>query len=316
MVGDNMVKLLITGSCGFLLSNFIIYALQETDWDLVSIDKLTSGSLRNVPQVKRHKLYVGDICDQHFVGKVLQVERPSIIIHGAAENVAANSQAFLQTNVMGTHNLLDLALKTKIKKFINLSTDQVYGNLQNGSASEASPLNPRNPYAASKASADLLGQTYFHTYGLPVLTARLSNNFGPRQSIDKLIPKVINNSASNQNIPLFESGANRREWTYVKDSFYALKTLIEKGMPGEVYNISSGHELDNLSVVKAILKLAGKDEELIEYVKDRPAHDFRYSVDCTKLKALGWNPQYQFDEALEHSYKWFQANKWFFKEGQ
>jgi dTDP-glucose 4,6-dehydratase len=216
---------------------------------------------------------------------------------------------------MGTHNLLDLALRAKIKKFINISTDQVYGNLQTGSAAETSPLNPSNPYAASKASADLLGQSYFHTYGLPVLTARCSNNFGPRQHVEKLIPKVISNSASNQKIQLFGSGNNRREWTYVKDSFYALQTLIEKGKPGEVYNISSSQELDNLSVVKSVLKLAGKDEGLIEYVKDHQAHDFRYALDCTKIKALGWKPQYQFDEALEHSFGWYKSNKWFFKEG-
>jgi dTDP-glucose 4,6-dehydratase len=314
------MKVLLTGTAGFIFSNFVLYALQETDWDMASIDKLTyAGNLRNCAQVKRHKLYVGDICDQHFVGKVLEVEKPDIIIHGAAESMVdrsiASSQVFIQTNVVGTHNLLDLALRTgTIQKFINISTDEVYGSLITGSANEDYKLAPRNPYAASKASADLLGQAYFHTHGLPVMTTRCSNSFGPRQHLEKFVPKVIANCMAGKKIPVFGDGKNRREWIYVKDNFWAIKTIIEKGKAGEVYNISTNQECDNLEVVSTIMKLSGASEKLIEFVKDRQGHDFRYSVDCSKIKALGWKPQFNFEEAILHTIGWYKANSWALKQ--
>jgi dTDP-glucose 4,6-dehydratase len=310
------MKVLITGSAGFIFSNFIIYALQETDWDLVSIDKLTyAGRLTNVPQVKRHKLYVGDICDKHFVSKILEVEKPEVIIHGAAESRVDSikgSDEFIQTNVVGTHTMLAAALKLGVKKFINISTDKVYSTIKAGSFKEDDKLHPTNPYSASKASADLLGQSYYSTYGLPVVTTRCCNVFGPRQHVEKFIPKVIVNTLTNKKIPLYGKGDNIREWIYVKDQFYAIKALIQKGIPGEVYNISSGQERTNLQVIKSILKIANKSEDLIEYIKDRQGHDFRYSVDCSKLKALGWKAQFNFDEALEHTIGWLRANGYWF----
>jgi dTDP-glucose 4,6-dehydratase len=308
-------KVLITGSCGFIFSNFVIHSIQETDWELVSIDKLTyAGSLQNVPQNKRHKLYVGDICDKHLVDKVFEVERPDVVIHGAAESMVdrsiLDSSAFIHTNVVGTQVMLDAALKYKVKRFINISTDEVYGSLKTGSATEDSQLNPRNPYSASKAAADLLGQSYFHTHGLPVITTRCSNNFGPRQHMEKLIPKAITNLLKGQKVPLYGNGLNQRDWIYTKDKFYALKLLIEKGEGGQVYNIGTGQERENVEILKVILETLGMTEDYIQYVKDRPGHDFRYSVDCSKLKALGWKPQYPFEDAIKHTIGWYRANTW------
>lgn len=312
------MKVLITGSAGFIFSNVIIYALQKTDWEMVSIDKLTyAGSLLNVPQVKRHKLYVGDICDYHFVRKVFEIEKPDLVIHGAAEshvdNSIDNSHAFISTNVRGTHSMLEAALKAHTpQKFINVSTDEVYGSVEQGHSKESDILDPRSPYSSSKASADLLGKSYFTTYGLPVITTRCSNNFGPRQHIEKFIPKTITNLLQGKKIPLYGDGKNKREWIYIMDHFEALKTIIDKGIVGETYNISSGYEKENIEVINTILELMGKGQEFIEYVKDRPGHDRRYSVDTSKLKALGWKPEFDLAESLFHTIGWYSANrKWF-----
>lgn len=314
-------KVLITGSAGFIFSNFVIYALQETDWDLVSIDKLTyAGSLKNVPQVKRHKLYIGDVCDSNLVRKVFAIEKPDIVIHGAAESMVdrsiENSSNFIQTNVAGTQIMLDAALKYNVKKFINISTDEVYGSISQGSTSEDFKLNPRNPYASSKAAADLLGQSYFTTYGLPVITTRSSNNYGPRQHVEKFIPKAIVNAMNDIEIPLYGNGLNKRDWLYTKDKFSAIKILVEKGIVGEVYNIGAGQEKTNMEVLRFILGSLSKTEKLIKFVKDRPGHDLRYSVDCSKLKSLGWTPKYQFSEALNHTINWYKFNTWFWKDSK
>jgi dTDP-glucose 4,6-dehydratase len=311
----------VTGSAGFIFSNFIIYALQETDWELVSIDKLTyAGSLLNVPPARRHKMYLGDVCDAHFINKVFDLEKPDVVVHGAAESMVDrsinNSAAFIQTNVTGTQVMLDAARRLNVSKFINVSSDEVYGCLEIGSATEASPLKPRNPYAASKAAADLLGQSYFHTHGMPIITTRSSNNLGPRQHPEKLIPKAITLALNNQPIPLFGSGLNVRDWIYTKDKYNAIKLLIEKGVPGEAYNIGAGHEKTNLEVLKFILNELDRPETLIQYIPDRPGHDLRYSVDCSKLQALGWKAQYPFEEALRHTIGWYKANgSWFWKKG-
>ncbi len=313
------MKILISGTAGFIFSNFVIYALQHTDWDIVSIDKLTyAGSLLNVPQVKRHKLYIGDVCDYHFVRKVFEIEKPDIVIHAAAEshvdNSIESSNAFVTTNVTGTHSMLEAALHVHTpQKFINISTDEVYGSVEEGHSLETDMLEPRSPYSSTKASADLLGQSYFVTHGLPVITTRCSNNFGPRQHVEKFLPKVITNILTEQKIPLYGDGKNMREWIYVKDNFGALVKIIENGEPGEVYNISSGFEKQNIEVLKTIFDIMG-GEELLEYVADRKGHDRRYSVDCSKLRALGWEPQYPFESALEHTIGWYKANTWFWRK--
>ncbi|HDZ14076.1 MAG TPA: dTDP-glucose 4,6-dehydratase [Pricia sp.] len=313
------MKILISGTAGFIFSNFVIYALQHTDWDIVSIDKLTyAGSLLNVPQVKRHKLYIGDVCDYHFVRKVFEIEKPDIVIHAAAEshvdNSIESSNAFVTTNVTGTHSMLEAALHVHTpQKFINISTDEVYGSVEEGHSLETDMLEPRSPYSSTKASADLLGQSYFVTHGLPVITTRCSNNFGPRQHVEKFLPKVITNILTEQKIPLYGDGKNMREWIYVKDNFGALVKIIENGEPGEVYNISSGFEKQNIEVLKTIFDIMG-GEELLEYVADRKGHDRRYSVDCSKLRVLGWEPQYPFENALVHTIGWYKANTWFWRK--
>ena len=211
------MKVLVTGSCGFIFSNFIIYALQDTKWDLVSIDKLTyAGSLYNISHNsnvhnKRHKFYLGDVCDYHFVKNVFDIEKPDIVIHGAAESHVDNSiegsHAFVTTNVTGTHSMLEAALKVHMpQKFINISTDEVYGSVEEGFSLETDILEPRSPYSSTKASADLLGQSYYVTHGVPVITTRCSNNFGPRQHVEKFIPKTITNILTGQKIPLYGDG--------------------------------------------------------------------------------------------------------------
>jgi len=313
------MKVLVTGSCGFIFSNFILYALQHTDWELVSIDKLTyAGSLFNVLQNRRHKLYLGDVCDQHFVRKIFEIEKPDIVIHGAAEshvdNSIENSSDFIKTNALGTHSMLEAALQVHTpEKFINISTDEVYGSIDTGSFTEGDMLEPRSPYSSSKAAADLLGYSYFTTHGLPVITTRCANNFGPRQHIEKFIPKVVTNILKGLKIPLYGDGKNVREWIYVKDNYHALTTIIDKGEPGQVYNISSGCEKRNIDVLDAIFDIMGKGRELLEYVKDRPGHDRRYAVDCSKLRELGWEPRYTFEDALAHTVGWYKSNNWFWK---
>lgn len=309
------MKILVTGSAGFIFSNFVIWLLQDTDWEIVSIDKLTyAGSLLNVPQVKRHKLYIGDVCDYHFVKKVFEIEKPDVVVHGAAEshvdNSIESSHAFVTTNVVGTHSMLEAALKVHApEKFINISTDEVYGSVEQGSSLEKDSLEPRSPYSSTKASADLLGQSYFVTHGLPVITTRCSNNFGPRQHAEKFIPKVITNILTEKKIPLYGDGKNMREWIYVKDNYHAIMKLIESGVVGETYNISSGYEKQNIEVLQTIFEIMG-GEELLEYVEDRKGHDRRYSVDCSKLRGLGWEPKYSFEGALAHTIGWYKSNPW------
>jgi dTDP-glucose 4,6-dehydratase len=319
------MKVLVTGSCGFVFSNFIIYALQDTKWDLVSIDKLTyAGSLYNISHNntiynKRHRFYLGDICDYHFVRKIFEIEKPDVVIHGAVESRVDNSidrsHEFITTNVVGTHSMLEAALNVHTpQKFINVSDDEVYGSVESGHSEEKDLLAPRSPYSSSKASADLIGQSYHNTYGLPIITTRCSNNFGPRQHIEKFVPKIITNILTEQKVPLYGDGKNKREWIYVKDHFWALKTIIENGVPGEIYNISSGYEKENIEVIKSIFEIFGGGEDLLEYVKDRPGHDRRYSVDCSKLRSLGWAPSYTFESALTHTIGWYKANSWFWRK--
>lgn len=311
------MKVLITGSCGFIFSNMVLYMLQHTKHDIVGIDKLTyAGSRLNAPESKRYRLHVGDICDYHFVSKIFEFEKPDIVIHGAAEshvdNSILNSHDFVRTNAMGTHSMLEAALKVHTpEKFINVSTDEVYGSVEQGYSTEKDILDPRSPYSSTKAAADLLGQSYFTTHGLPVITTRCSNNFGPRQHVEKFIPKVVSNIRSGQKIPLYGDGKQIREWIYVKDHFFAMSDVVEKGVPGEIYNISSGKGITNLEVLDTIFELMGSGRELLEHVEDRKGHDRRYALNCDKLAALGWEPKYSFKEALDYTISWYSKNSWF-----
>ena len=312
-----MKKILITGTGGFIFSNVVLYMLQHTDYKIVGVDKLTyAGSRNNAPEVKRYKLHIGDICDYHFVNKIFELEKPDIVIHGAAEshvdNSILSSHDFVRTNVIGTHSMLEAALKVHTPdKFINISTDEVYGNVEKGYSKEGDAFDPRSPYSSTKASADLLGQSYYTTHGLPVITTRCSNNFGPRQHIEKFIPKVITNILTKKKIPLYGDGKNIREWIYIKDNFHGLMTIMDKGVPGVAYNIGSGNGITNVDVVEAIFNIMPEGRDLVENVKDRLGHDKRYALDCSKLMALGWEPKYNFDEAIDYTIGWYKKNGWF-----
>jgi len=319
------MRVLVTGSAGFIFSNFVIYAIQETDWSMCGVDKLTyAGSLYNALQSKRYKLHIGDVCDKHFISKIFQIEKPDIVIHAAADshvdNSIADASSFISTNVVGTHNVLDAArLIHTPKLIINVSTDEVYGPAPKGvSFCEEDMLKPSNPYSASKAAADLLGQSFFKTHNVPLITIRMCNVFGPRQHKEKLIPKSIHNLIHNKKIPVYGSGNQSREWMYARDVFRAIKYIIEDGVVGEIYNISSRHEENNINVVKKIISFFHTNgdsvcaDDIIEHVEDRKAHDFMYSIDSSKINKLGWYPTYDFDEALKHTVSWYKMNGWSF----
>jgi len=322
-----MSKILITGSCGFIFSNVVLYMLQHTKHEIISIDKLTyAGSLANIAhnrdiQTKRHRFYLGDVCDYDFIKKVFEIEKPDIVIHGAAEshvdNSIESSNDFVRTNVMGTHSMLEAALKVHTpQKFINVSTDEVYGSVETGSSVETDLLEPRSPYSSTKAAADLLGQSYITTHGLPIITTRCANNFGPRQHEEKLIPKSITNLLMGWPITVYGDGKNIREWIYVKDHYNALMAIIERGEPGEIYNISSNFDKENIEIANMLVDIigGGDREHHIQFVKDRPGHDRRYSVDSTKLRNLGWEPKYSLEDALVHTVSWYKSNVWSWKE--
>ena len=312
---------LVTGSCGFVFSNMVLYMLQHTDWNIVSVDKLTyAGSLENIAfnrdiNTKRHRFYLADISDYHTMEKIFDIERPDLVINGAAsshvDNSIAGSQEFIQSNVIGTHSMLEAMRKIHVPdKFIQFSTDECYGQILNGSFKENSPLLPRNPYSASKASADLMCNSYIQTYKLPIIITRACNIFGGRQNKEKLIPKCIVNLIEDKKVPIYGQGNQVREWIFTKDVFYALQIIIEKGIAGETYNIGSGREIKNIDLVKNIINLMNKDENMIEFVEDRLGHDFRYAINCDKLKLLGWKPKYDFGEAISYTIAWYTKNRW------
>lgn len=308
-------KILVTGSAGFIFSNFIRKIEEYPEYDFVSIDKLVSP--QNFLNIRaNHTLHIGDIADSHFVDSIFQLEKPDIIINGAAESFVDasinNALPFIRSNVLGTQVMIDSSLKYGIEKFIQISTDEVFGQLKSKkdkSWTENSPLNPRNPYSASKAGAELIVKAAHETHGLQYLITRCSNNYGPMQQHRNLIPKVITSILTDQKIPIHGNGQNVREWIYVDDHCSAIMHLINKNKINDVYNIGSDYELSNLEVVDKICQIMGKGKELISYVKDRPGHDFRYSVDSSKLRKLGWKPQYDFDTGLEKCVKWYIDNK-------
>lgn len=305
------MRIMLTGSCGFLLSNFIIYALQETNWDMISIDKLAkSKNIKNVPQVKRHKLYIGDICDKNLIEKIFEVEKPDILIHGAIESDINKMNDLIKTNVVGTYNLFDLAQKYRnLKKIINISGHEIYGHT-NGSVDESAKLCPNSVYSGSKMLSDLLGQSYFDLYKLPVITVRCSNNFGPRQGGQELIPKTIIDALKNKEI-ICKRNKDRKNWTYIKDTFFAIKKIIEVGKIGEFYNVGSDEEKESHEVVKLILEIMNRGEHLVKFVDGDSSEENNCSLNSTKLKKLGWLPQYKFEDALRHTVGWIMANgKW------
>lgn len=307
------MKLLVTGGAGFIGSEFVRQAVKK-GIETVVVDKLTyAGDLERLKDTKI-KFYKADITNKEFIEHIFQVEKPNIIVHFAAESHVDRSILdafpFVETNVRGTQVLLDVAKEQEIDLFINIATDEVYGELgKEGQFYEDTPLNPNSPYSASKAAADMLGRVYFRTYGLPVITVRPSNNYGPWQYPEKLIPVVILKALNDESIPVYGTGENIREWLFVSDCAEAIFKIIEKGKVGEIYNVGSGEERRNIEVVKSILNFLGKSESLITFVKDRPGHDFRYSLNTKKIEMeIGWKAKTKFEEGLEKTVKWYLDN--------
>ncbi|MDP3947261.1 MAG: dTDP-glucose 4,6-dehydratase [bacterium] len=314
-------KILVTGGAGFIGSNFVRYFLgKHPELSVINLDKLTyCGNLENLAGLGNHPRYEfiqGDICDEQTVMPLM--EQADGVIHFAAESHVDNSirdpLIFTKTNVLGTHVLLEAANKCKIKKFLHISTDEVYGSIPQGSFTETDPQNPSSPYSASKAAAELIARAFHHTFGLPLLMVRLSNTFGPRQYPEKLIPLFVTNLLEDKKVPLMGKGKNVRSWIYVADACGAIDFVFEHGVLGEVYNIPGTEELHNINVTKMLLSLLGKDESYIEEIPHRLGHDFRYSVDGTKLAALGWKPSYDTKTAFEETVRWYSENRSWWKK--
>jgi len=311
-----MKKILVTGGAGFIGNNFIRLMLEKySDIRIINLDKLTyAGNLNNLKDLEKNKNYCfvkGDICNKSIVSKL--AKKVDTIVNFAAETHVDRSildaNSFVQTNVFGTYILLEAANENKTK-FMQISTDEVYGSIKKTSFKETNSLNPNSPYSASKAGADMLVRAFHITYELFTLITRSSNNFGPYQHPEKFIPLFITNLIEDKKVPLYGDGLNVRDWIYVVDNCEAIDFVLQNGENGEIYNIASGIEKKNLEVTKRILELLDKNESCIEYVKDRPGHDRRYSLDTNKINKLGWKPKFDFDHAIELTVDWYKKNKW------
>jgi dTDP-glucose 4,6-dehydratase len=321
--------ILVTGGAGFIGSNFVLSTLKERDEPIVNLDKLTyAGSLRNLELLRddpRHIFVQGDICDRELVRGLLKKHKPRALVHFAAESHVDRSISgpapFIETNVTGTFSLLEEArLSSREIRFLHVSTDEVYGSLgpDDPAFTENNPYAPNSPYAASKAASDHLVRAYHHTYRLHTVTTNCSNNYGPRQFPEKLIPLTISNALSGKPLPVYGDGRNVRDWLYVEDHCEAVRLVLERGRPGETYNIGGGCEKQNIDVVRTICTLldeasprkAGKYAELISFVKDRPGHDWRYAMDASKVRReLGWRPRETFESGLAKTVSWYMENR-------
>ncbi len=315
------MNILVTGGLGFIGSNFIRHMLlKHRDDNIINLDKQTyAGNPDNLKDVEKNPNYSyvrGDICDPAVVDRLM--EQADVVVHFAAESHVdrsiENASAFVRTNVLGTFTLLDSALKHKVSRFIHISTDEVYGSRVKGSFKETDILTPSSPYSSSKAGSDLLAQSYHITHKFPVIITRCTNNFGPYQYPEKLIPLFITNLMESKKVPVYGTGKNVRDWIYVLDHCKAVDFLLHSGTPGEIYNIGGGAERANIEITKKIIEILGADDNMIEHVKDRPGHDFRYSLDCTKLHELGWAPEHDFDEALTSTVRWYIENRWWWEK--
>ena len=316
-----MVEVLVTGGAGFIGSNFVRYALaRHPDWRVTTLDKLTYAgrreNLHDVMDDPRHVFVHGDIADAAVSGPL--VEQSAIVVHFAAETHVDRSilaaGEFIRTDVEGTFILLEAARRARnLRRFVQISTDEVYGSVLTGASRETDELRPRNPYAASKAGADRLAYSYWATYELPVIVTRASNNYGPYQFPEKVIPLFVTNAIDDIPVPLYGDGRNIRDWLHVEDHCRAIDLLIDKGRDGEVYNIGGGNEVMNVELTHRILETLGKPLSLITPVQDRPGHDRRYCVDTTKLRALGWTPEVPFEEGLRATVAWYQQHEWWWR---
>lgn len=316
-----MRRFLVTGGAGFIGSNFIHYLLRKyPDIEIVNLDKLTyAGNLDNLKDVEqdpRYRFVKGDICDQQLVEPL--VKEADVVVNFAAESHVDRSigkpDDFIQTDIFGTFVLLEAAREYGLERFVQISTDEVYGSTLGESFKETDPLMPSSPYSASKAGADRLAFSYYVTYNLPVVITRCSNNFGPYQFPEKLIPLYVTNAIENKKLPIYGDGQNVRDWIYVEDHCNAIDLVTEKGKNGEVYNIGAGNEKTNLEITEYILQKLEKPKDLMVFVKDRLGHDRRYSLNWDKMKSLGWTPSRTFEEAMDQTIDWYLANRWWWEK--
>jgi len=312
-----MTRIIVTGGCGFIGSNFLHHMVEKyPNYIFVNIDKLTySGNLENVKELEGKQNYSfvqEDIINKEKISKIIQ--EGDIIVNFAAEshvdNSIFNSEIFVKTNVLGTQNLLDIAREKKVKLFIQISTDEVYGSLNfyDNPSLEEDKLNPSSPYSSSKAAAEMFCLSNIRTFNQPIIITRSSNNFGPKQFTEKIIPLFVTNLIEGKRVPLYGEGKNIRDWIYVLDNCEAIDFLIHKGIPGNIYNIGGDNEIQNIDLVKKILSGMNKEEFYIDYVKDRLGHDLRYGLNCSKIKNLGWRPRFNFNDALKETINWYENN--------
>jgi dTDP-glucose 4,6-dehydratase len=314
-------NVLVTGGAGFIGSNYVRHALAaHSDWRVTTLDKLTyAGRLENLKGVldhPRHEFVKGDVADPSIAGPL--VAASEIVVHFAAETHVdrsiLNAGEFITTDVFGTFVLLEAARESKrLGRFVQISTDEVYGSVPSGASRETDELKPRNPYSASKAGADRLAYSYWATYQVPVIITRASNNYGPNQFPEKVIPLFITNAMDDRQVPLYGDGLNERDWLHVLDHCRAIDVVIDSGRSGEVYNVGGGNNVTNADLTHRILELLGKPASLIKHVPDRPGHDRRYSLDTSKLQTLGWKPRVAFDRGLAETVAWYRENEWWWR---
>lgn len=313
------MKIFVTGGAGFIGSNYVRYLLEHTDAEVTVYDALTYAgnltTLRDVDDSPRYRFVKGNICDPGTLEEAMAGH--DAVVHFAAESHVDRSIAgpddFIHTNCFGTNIVMDTAHRLAMQRVIHIGTDEVYGSIEHGSSKETDSLEPRSPYSASKAGSDLIALSYHHTFGLPVTVTRCTNNFGPFQYPEKVIPLFTTNLIDDTPVPLYGDGLNERDWLYVDDHCAGVQLVLERGEPGEIYNIGAGNETPNRVLVDKLLALLGKGEDLVEYVTDRLGHDRRYSVDITKITALGWRKQRTLDEALTETVEWYRANRWWWE---
>jgi len=309
------MKLFVTGAAGFIGSNYVRHVLSTTDDEVTVFDALTYAgnlsSLADVADDPRYRFVQGDICDRAAVAAAM--DGHDAVVHFAAESHVDRSivdpDTFVRTNCLGTNVMCDVARSVGVDRFLHISTDEVYGSIEEGSFVETDRLGPRSPYSSSKAGSDLIALSYEETYGLPVIVTRSSNNFGPYQFPEKVIPLFVTNLLDGRRVPLYGDGLNVRDWIYVMDNCAGVDMVLRRGVVGEIYNIGGGNETTNRELTEKVLGLLGAGDDMIEYVQDRLGHDRRYSIDCGKANALGWKPSRTLDEALAETVEWYRANR-------